>query len=64
MFRTALVIAFWVVLAAGTGPVYKWVDEDGNVHYSDQPRPQDNEPEELMPTSAPDSVDVREAEET
>jgi len=63
MFRTVLVIAFWVVLTAGAGPIYKWVDEAGNVHYSDQPRPQVSEPEKLMPASAPVSVDVREAEE-
>jgi hypothetical protein len=64
MFRTALIIAFWVVLAAGAGPVYRWVDEAGKVHYSDHPPPQDNESEELMPTLAPGSDDVGEAQET
>ena len=48
MFRIAFVIAFWVVLAAGTGPIYKWADEAGNVHYSDQLPPQAYEAEELM----------------
>ncbi len=62
MFRIALVIAFWVVLVAGAGPVYKWVDEDGNVHYSDQPPPQGHEAEELILESAPSGDDVREAQ--
>ena len=26
-------------MAALAGPVYKWVDENGVVHYSDQPHP-------------------------
>ena len=64
MFRTGLAIAFWFVLTAGAAPIYKWVDEDGKVHYSDQPRPQVKKSEELMPTSAPGGDDVRVAEET
>ncbi len=63
MFRIALVIAFWVVLAAGAGPIYKWVDEAGNVHYSDQPPPEEYESEELILESAPSADDVREAQE-
>ncbi len=33
---TLMSLAAWAALA---GPVYKWVDEDGVVHYSDQPHP-------------------------
>jgi hypothetical protein len=39
------------VLAAAAVPVYKWVDEAGNIHYSDQPPPsgQSGEAVELLP---------------
>ncbi len=40
MFRTALVLATLVVSVANAGQVYRWVDDDGKVHYSDHPRPQ------------------------
>ncbi len=43
--------------------VYKWVDEAGNVHYSDQPPPQEYESEELILEPAPSADDVREAQE-
>ncbi len=39
MFRTALVLATLVVSVANAGQVYRWVDDDGKVHYSDHPRP-------------------------
>ena len=31
-------IATLVVTAASAGPAYRWVDENGQVHYSDRPR--------------------------
>ncbi len=40
MFRTALVLATLVVSVANAGQVYRWVDDDGKVHYSDHPQPQ------------------------
>ena len=40
MFRTALVLATLVVSVANAGQVYRWVDDDGKVHYSDHPQSQ------------------------
>jgi len=37
--RTLLVSALLLCAAAASAQVYKWVDEDGVVHYSDQPVP-------------------------
>lgn len=41
MFRNALIVittaALWVSGAALSGEIYKWTDEDGNVHYEDRP---------------------------
>lgn len=34
-----LSLALTVALAASGDPVYKWVDDQGNVHYSDKPQP-------------------------
>lgn len=36
-FAAALVLA--IALPAGAQKIYKWVDEDGNIHYSDTPPP-------------------------
>ncbi len=63
MFRIALIIAFLAGLAAEAGQVYKWVDEDGNVHYSDQAPPEGQEAEELILDSTPSAADVRDAQE-
>ncbi len=63
MFRIALIIAFSAVLAAEAGQVYKWVDEDGNVHYSDQPPSQEQDAEELKLESSPIGDDANEAQE-
>ncbi len=63
MFRIALIIAFAAGLAAEAGQVYKWVDEDGNVHYSDQAPPEGHEAEELILDSTPSADDVRDAQE-
>ena len=53
MFRIALIIALSAALAASAGQVYKWVDEDGNVQYSDQPPPQGHVPHEHREESPP-----------
>ena len=38
MFRIACAfIGFWVFSAAAAESIYKWVDEDGSVHFSDHP---------------------------
>jgi hypothetical protein len=38
------IAALWLLSAGATaGPVYKWVDEKGVTHYSDQPHPQAKE---------------------
>ncbi len=64
MFRIALIIAFSAGLAAQAGQVYKWVDEDGNVHYSDQAPPKGHEAEELiLDSTTPSADDVRDAQE-
>ncbi len=63
MFRIALIIVFLAGLAAEAGQVYKWVDEDGNVHYSDQAPPEGQEAKELILDSTPSAADVRDAQE-
>ena len=47
MIRFVLTIAFSVAFAANASPIYKWVDDAGNVHYSDQPPADQIESEEL-----------------
>ncbi|MEM9172647.1 MAG: DUF4124 domain-containing protein [Pseudomonadota bacterium] len=37
----ALVLTLWCIAAPASAQIYKWVDEDGVVHYSDQPRAKD-----------------------
>jgi hypothetical protein len=47
----ALVAALLLPLCAGAGQLYKWVDADGKVHYSDQPPPQGSaKQQKSMPT--------------
>ena len=41
-----------VCLAAAGSEVYKWVDEEGNVHYSDTP-PENTESERVQIDAAP-----------
>ncbi|MDX1657034.1 MAG: DUF4124 domain-containing protein, partial [Candidatus Competibacteraceae bacterium] len=45
--------------------VYSWTDDQGVVHYSDQPRSQEAQPVDLsdQPFSAVEDTDVRETEE-
>ncbi|HEY5566038.1 MAG TPA: DUF4124 domain-containing protein [Gammaproteobacteria bacterium] len=59
MVTKARVAPFLVVLAAVVAvPIYKWVDETGKVHYSDQPPAAEYEPEELalLPAPSEDAV--------
>lgn len=53
-----LVVAVAALAALAVGPIYKWVDEQGNVHYSDQPPPEERESEELVLLPAPDEDEV------
>jgi hypothetical protein len=48
------------VLAAA--PVYKWFDEQGNVHYGDQPPPLETEVEEMVLLPAPSDDEVLRAQ--
>ena len=59
-----VVIGFWVLSAPAAESIYKWVDEDGNVHFSDHPPRQASKAEELRIESAPSDDIVREAQET
>jgi len=56
MFRT---VQFLVVFGICTGPslagVYKWFDEDGNVHFGDRPPQAENAEQVKVPKSAPAS---------
>ncbi len=59
-----VILGFFVLYSEDTSAeVYKWVDEDGNVHYTDQPPPQGHDAEELILESSPSGDDVREAQE-
>ena len=64
MFRIAgLITGFWVLSLPAANSVYKWVDEDGSIHYSDQPPPQVYKTEKLKIESAPSDYAVRESQE-
>ena len=53
-----LVVALFLATGAGAAP-YKWVDKDGNVHYSDKPPPGAKlEPVELKPLTEVESQPV------
>jgi type IV secretory pathway VirB10-like protein len=46
-------IAFVAMVLPATAATYKWVDADGNVHYSDQPGPAGVKELKLQTTSKP-----------
>jgi hypothetical protein len=48
---------------AFAGPVYKWVDAEGNVHFSDEPPPENYEAEELILETQPNESDARKSQE-
>ena len=63
-FRVAGVITgSWMLSVPAAESIYKWVDEDGTVHYSDHPSRQVIKSEELRIGSAPRDDVVREARE-
>jgi hypothetical protein len=51
IIAVAAILTLGVSSAAIAGDIYKWVDEDGNVHYGDKPT--GNEPERMAIASQP-----------
>ena len=65
MFRSAgAIIGFSFLSVSAAESIYKWVDEDGSVHFSDHPPRQAIKAEKLRIESAPSDDVVREAQET
>lgn len=61
--RRLLVYVFGVVFVSIVGAeIYRWVDDEGNVHYGDCP-PADCEPEMIKPAPMPTEQEVEEAQE-
>jgi hypothetical protein len=64
MIRLAGVITgFWVLSVPAAESIYKWVDDDGSVHYADHPPPQVKISEQVGIESAPSDDVVRVAQE-
>lgn len=55
--RKQAIVIFWIlmycILAHADGGIYKWVDNQGNVHYRDFPPPQGSLYQTLQKPSAP-----------
>ncbi len=49
--------------ASADSEIYKWVDEEGNVHFSDCPPPPSCDAETIQAPQEPDPSDVRRAQE-
>ena len=60
---SAVILGFWIFTVSAAESIYKWVDEDGSVHFSDHPPRQASKAEELRFESAPSDDVVREAQE-
>ena len=60
---TGAIFGFWIFSVSATESIYKWVDEDGSVHFSDHPPPEVNKSEKLRIASAPGDEVVREAQQ-
>ncbi len=58
-----LALAFVATAAAVEPQIYKWVDEEGNVHYSDCPPPPSCSPEELRLPEGPSQDDIAKAQQ-
>ena len=52
-----------VAMAGAEGTIYKWVDKEGNVHYTDCPPPPGCESEAVAPPPAPSAAEVEAAQE-
>ncbi len=62
LFTLLLVILSGTSIQAAE-KIYKWTDELGNVHYSDQPDPAARQPEIITLEPPPNEAQVREAEQ-
>lgn len=66
-WRLPLVLVLGSVLSAtfalAESEIYKWTDEDGNVHYSDCPPPPSCDAETIRAEPDPDPAEVRKAQE-
>ena len=63
--RLPLVIglAWFTSIAIADSEIYKWTDEEGNVHYSDCPPPPSCDAEMIESESEPDPSEVRKAQQ-
>ena len=58
-----VVTGFWFLSVSAAESIYKWVDEEGNIHFSDHPPTQVNKAEKLAIETTPSEDVVREAQE-
>ena len=56
-------MGFWYLSLPAADSIYKWVGEDGSIHYSDQPPPQVYKPEKVRLDTAPSDHGVLEAQD-
>lgn len=57
MSRTLLIIFSLLFAAVAIGAVYKWIDDEGNVHYGDTPpKGQEKESIDIAPTPPPKTI--------
>ena len=49
MYRRVLLLLWLVYVPIAAGAVFKWVDEDGRVHYGDRPETQRAAPVQIRP---------------
>ena len=65
--KECLTLALGLALSASSAiadsEIYKWTDEEGNVHYSDCPPPPSCDAEKIEAESAPDPSEVRKAQQ-
>lgn len=66
MDKRLFLVFGWILLASSAladSEIYKWVDEEGNVHYSDCPPPPSCDAETIEAEPEPDPSEVRKAQE-
>lgn len=49
----------WLLAAAASADIYKWVDKDGRVRYSDQPPPDTSQAHEINTSNVPLALQKR-----
>ena len=62
IFRILFLSVFCASFAVAA-PVYKWVDDTGNIHFSDKPPPEKVEAQELAQEPAPDEHETQESQQ-